>query len=100
MPLRASHAAHSCCFEVMGGFVVRLVILCLCVGMVRGVFTRSCERGAVSLMFLNLMFMSYLSDEMYGQVNVVIITIHPYETSSLFPFDFIENDALCWPKML
>ena len=54
----------------------------------------------MSLMFLNLVFMSYLSDEMYGQVNVVIITIHPYETSSLFPFDFIENDALCWPKML
>ena len=61
---------------------------------------RSCERGAVSLMFLNLMFMPYLSDEMYGQVNAVIIMIHPYETRSLFPFDFIETDALCWPKML
>jgi len=60
----------------------------------------SCERGTVSLMFLNLMFMSYLSNEMYGQVNAIIITIHPYETISLFPFDFIETDALCWHKML
>lgn len=39
----------------MGGFVVRLVILCLCVGMVGALFTRSSGCGAVSLMFLNLM---------------------------------------------
>ena len=83
--------------------VLRLWVGLMCVWLycacAFGVY-RSCERGAVSLMFLNLMFMPYLSNEMYGQVNVVIITIHPYETSSLFPFDFIENDALCWPKML
>lgn len=62
----------------MGGFAVRLVILCLCVGLVGGVFTRSCERGAVSLKVSEPDVMPYLSDEMDGQMNAIIITIHPW----------------------